>query len=298
MSTKFRNYTHETGFTDDFHAVRDFLVRINRSNPIQYNFEWGRWEWAFSLPYLDTANQSKMGVWEDNGRIVAAVVFEGEPDSIYFCIDENYKYLKRDLLLYAKDNLGNAAGKLRVLINNTDREMQKIAAEYGFKPTQAVEGNSVLDIDLDKLEYRLPVGYTAVSLAETLDIRKYNRVLWRGFNHEGDPPETEAQLAERRTSLSGPHLNVDLCIAIIAPNGDYAAYCGMWYDPHTEYALVEPAATDPGYRKMGLGKTAVLEGVRRCGLLGAKQAYVGSSQQFYYQIGFHPLPAGTFWEIR
>ena len=78
----------------------------------------------------------------------------------------------------------------------------------------------------------------------------------------------------------------ELCILVVAPSGDYASYCGMWYDPATAYALVEPVATDPDYRKLGLGKAAVLEGIRRCGALGATQAYVGSSQQFYYQIGF------------
>ena len=38
--------------------------------------------------------------------------------------------------------------------------------------------------------------------------------------------------------------------------------------------------------------------VHACGLLGAKQALVGSSQQFYYQIGFRPHATSTFWEAR
>jgi predicted N-acetyltransferase YhbS len=70
----------------------------------------------------------------------------------------------------------------------------------------------------------------------------------------------------------------------------------MWYEPGTDYALVEPVATDPDYRLMGLGRAAVLEGVIRCGKLGAKRAYVGSSQQFYYNIGFYPAASGTWWE--
>lgn len=49
------------------------------------------------------------------------------------------------------------------------------------------------------------------------------------------------------------------------------------------------------YRMMGLGKAAVLEGVIRCGKDGAKQAYVGSSQQFYYNIGFYPVSTETLW---
>ncbi len=71
----------------------------------------------------------------------------------------------------------------------------------------------------------------------------------------------------------------------------------MWFDPRTGNAHVEPVATDPKYRKMGLGKAAVLEGVIRCGKRGAQSAFVGSSQQFYYNIGFDPIGGDTAWEL-
>jgi len=298
MTLQFRNYTDEPGFSDDFHKVRDFLVRLNAKNPIQYNFEWGRWEWAFSLSFLDKENLSKIGIWENDGEIAAVATYETRPGTIYFCLDKTYRQLKTDILLYARDNLRNADGKLKFLINNSDSEFHRIAAKYGFKPTQENEPNSVFDIDLDSMEISLPPGYSIFSLADDFDLKKFHTVLWRGFNHEGDPPMTEKDLAERKFSISGPDFRPETCILVVSPSGEYASYCGMWYDNNTEYAFVEPVATDPKYRKLGLGKVAVLEGIKRCGVLGAKQAYVGSSQQFYYQLGFRPLPAGTFWEIR
>jgi GNAT superfamily N-acetyltransferase len=297
MTAVFRNFTSQPGFTEDFHRVREFLVRINALNPIHYDFEWGRWEWGFSLPYLDTTNLSKIGVWEDNDKIVAAVTYEQGLGDAYFCLDPQYAFLKTDILLHAKNILCTIEGKIKVLINNADREFQRIAGQHGFKPTQNSEATAVMDINPQHIAYTLPQGYSITSMADSYDLIRFNRVLWRGFNHEGEPLTTEKQLEERRISLSGPHLNHNLCIAVVAPNGEFASYCGMWYDARTEYALVEPVATDPTYRKLGLGKAAVLEAVKRCGQLGAKQAYVGSSQQFYYQLGFHPLPGGTFWEI-
>jgi predicted N-acetyltransferase YhbS len=50
-----------------------------------------------------------------------------------------------------------------------------------------------------------------------------------------------------------------------------------------------PVATDPQYRRMGLGRAAVLEGVRRCAALGARRAYVGSDQAFYQALGFRKV---------
>jgi predicted N-acetyltransferase YhbS len=57
-------------------------------------------------------------------------------------------------------------------------------------------------------------------------------------------------------------------------------------------------ATDPAYRRIGLGRAAVLEAIKRCGKLGAKRAFVGSSQQFYYSIGFRPYATSTWWMAR
>lgn len=69
----------------------------------------------------------------------------------------------------------------------------------------------------------------------------------------------------------------------------------MWYTPDIDYAVVEPVATDPDYRRMGLGKAVVLEGVRRCFAEGANTIYVGSGQQFYSDIGFKPIAATRRW---
>jgi predicted N-acetyltransferase YhbS len=69
----------------------------------------------------------------------------------------------------------------------------------------------------------------------------------------------------------------------------------MFYEPTNRYAYVEPVATDPTYRRMGLGKAAVLEGIRRCADLGATVAYVGSDQEFYLSIGFEVIYTGECW---
>jgi predicted N-acetyltransferase YhbS len=87
----------------------------------------------------------------------------------------------------------------------------------------------------------------------------------------------------------------DLKIAVVAPDGNFVAFCGMFYEPTHRYAYVEPVATDPDYRRMGLGKAAVLEGIRRCGTLGATVAYVGSDQAFYQAIGFKKVYLSECW---
>ena len=51
----------------------------------------------------------------------------------------------------------------------------------------------------------------------------------------------------------------------------------------------------PDYRRMGLGKAAVLEGVRRCAKLGATVAHVGSDEEFYKALGFRKNHVQECW---
>ncbi|MDF2686778.1 MAG: GCN5-related N-acetyltransferase [Clostridia bacterium] len=297
MSITFRNYTNKMRFTEDFHKVWKFLERINNENITTPNFLWARWEWMFSLPYIDEASLSQIGIWEDDGIIVALATYETNLGEVYFCVDSHYSYLKSEMLTYARLKLKSIKdNNFRALIPNDDREMQKAALTQGFLPTQNKECTSVIYIN-DSLNYKLPDGFHISSMADEYNFSKLERCFWRGFNHEGEPSQTEQARREHETSSSGPHWNGELNMKVIAPNGDYAAYCGIWYKKGADYALVEPVCTDPQYRRMGCGKAAVLEAVKRCGELGAIKAFVGSSQQFYYSIGFCPYSTETWWEL-
>ncbi len=136
-------------------------------------------------------------------------------------------------------------------------------------------------------------------MREAYDPYQYLRVLWKGFNHELDG-EGELKYSSKEEQLVKeemirPNVDLKLKITVVSPDGDFVSYCGMWYDPKAGYAVIEPVATDPRYRKMGLGRAAVLEGIKRVGELGAKFVVVGSSQQFYYSIGLRPFKTSTIW---
>lgn len=294
MSVELRHYAGSTGFSEDFHRVRDFLVRINQDARATPGFMWGRWEWMFSLPYLDATALSRIGVWEDDGEIVAVVTYETDTGFAWLLTDAEHAWLYPALLRWATTNL-TRDGAIRILVNDTDHKLEQVVAAHALTRTADREPNSALELAGD-LSYRLPAGYRIASLADGCDLHRLNRVLHRGFHNPGQPPTTPAAIQERRTSVSGPHLDRALNMVAIAPDGEYAAYCGIWFDPTTDYALVEPVCTDPDHRRLGLGRAVVLEAARRAGLRGAKVAYVGSGQPFYYAIGFTPDTCGTWWE--
>ena len=294
MSVTFRNYIPAPLFGEDYYKLRDFLVRLD-----SHNYSFGRWDWMITHSYLDKSGLSKIGLWEENGRVVAAATYDCVLGKAYLLMGKEYRHLGEKMLLYAKSALAKD-GDFRVLVLDGDMAMQDIAARNGFFPTKDKECDAIYPIDVSSIRYSLAEGFRITSMKETFDLYKYGEALWKGFNHEakGEGPFIfrEEDLPEWEIAFKRPNVNLDLKIAVVAPNGAFVSYCGMWKDDASQSALVEPVATDPAYRRMGLGRAAVLEAVRRCGLLGAKRAYVGSSQLFYYSIGFRPYATSTWWE--
>ena len=295
MKTTFRNYSPEPFHTADYIKVREFLTRINADKIRTPRFLWGAWEWAVTHQNRDQTKLDKIGLWEDNGDIVALATYECRFGEGFIFVDESYAHLKPELVAYAKENLHDN-GKLQILIPEDDYEFARTAKAQGFRPTQSTDRNAVLDID--KLQsYKLPEGFSFVSMADGWNWEEYNRVMRRGFAGEENPIWNDDIERTRKLMLSSPMIIPELIVAVTNADGSYVAHCGIWYKPGEPYCYIEPVVTDPDYQKMGLGKAVVLESVRRAGELGAVQAWVGSDKQFYYNIGFYPVQTSAYWEL-
>ena len=133
-----------------------------------------------------------------------------------------------------------------------------------------------------------------MSLADDNDLPKVASVMWRGFNHGDGPPDDRH--SDQEFMQSAPNYRKDLNVVAEAPDGEFVAYCGMWYEPANSIGYVEPVATDPEYRRLGLGRAAVMEGIRRCGELGATVAWVGATMPFYVSLGFRRAYSSTIWQ--
>jgi len=293
MPATYRHYNPYPLFGDDYHAVRDFIIKLDN-----HNYHFGRWDWMITHGYLDKEVLPKICIWEESSEIVAVATCDLGFGRAYLLASKEHRDLYEEMILRAKDAL-NKDGEFMVMIPDGDSKLQNVAARLGFQPTQDREYDAVFPIDVDNINYKLPDGFKITSMAETYDLYKYGEVLWKGFDHEANGEGSfvfrQEELPEYEIGFKRPNVNLDLKIAVVAPNGDFVSYCGMWQDNASQSALVEPVATDPAYRKMGLGKAAVLEAIRRCGSLGATRAFVGSPQQFYYSIGFRPYATSTFW---
>ena len=76
MRITFKNYNSEPFFTENYIKVRDFLIRINSDKLYTLRFLWGAWEWAVTHGGRDQNNLDKIGLWEDDGKLVALATYE------------------------------------------------------------------------------------------------------------------------------------------------------------------------------------------------------------------------------
>jgi GNAT superfamily N-acetyltransferase len=275
--------------TEDADRISDFLIRHYQPGNADGNWLQPTWEYALTHPYLDTHSLGAMTVWEDGDEIVGFCHYEHRLGEAFFELHPVYNHLKPAMLDCAEVNLRAANDQghvyLKVFANDFDHEFGAMLASRGY--------HHVPEWDRPMTEYAisgavevppLPDGYRLQTLAEDNDLEKWDRLLWRGFNHPGDPPPEGP--AEKKNMQSGPNYRRDLAMVVVAPDGGFVSFCGMWFVPQHGYAYVEPVATDPDHRRKGLGRVAVLGGIAKCAREGAKVAYVGSELPFYTSIGF------------
>lgn len=296
MSVQFRQYNP----IEDYQKVSKFLIEHHQLGNRDGNWPEPAWEYMHSHPALDASVLGKIRIWEDAGKIVSVAHYESQLGEAFFQFHPAYKYLRQEILDYAEENLfGRSEDGRRFLnayVNDDDDGFLTLVKERGYqKDNDGKRPMSRFDIPHAFPVISLPEGFRLVSLADECDWAKVHRVLWRGFNHPGDPTSGDDELASRRIMFDTPSAQRALKIAVKAPNEDFVAFCGMFYEPGNHFAYVEPVATDPDYRRLGLGKAAVLEGIRRCAALGANVAYVGSDQLFYLAIGFYPIYTSECW---
>ena len=304
---------HHYECSDDFSRIGQFLIDTYQPGIYHDNWLQPRWEYMHFHPDLKVSSLNTIGIWESDDRIVGVAHYELDPGEVFFQVHPGFGYLKMEMLDYAekylsvenndtsgifshilKDTASPSRKKMAVWVNDFDTEFESIVMSRGYQLVEGIKDCwSLFEIPDPFPAVKLPAGFKIQSLTDEDDLSKLARLIYRGFNHPGEPPADAVQ--GTAMMQSAPNYRKDLNIVAASRNGTYAAYGGIWQDYRNKIAYIEPVCTDPDFRRMGLGTAVVLEGIRRCGVEGIKLAMVGSAQPFYLSMGFKKLLDIKLW---
>ncbi|MCL1858382.1 MAG: GNAT family N-acetyltransferase [Oscillospiraceae bacterium] len=276
----------------DFERVHKFLTEtydINCTLLPQY------FEYAHMHGYFDYFNTHHFGIWEDNGKIIGIACYEmilGE--SCHLHTHKNYKFLLPELLEWAEYNLyGIKDGKRILEIEIMEKEPEKRELLKSTDYLIAYSGPcNIYPYDKPFPECKLPEGFTLID-GTNADYVKIHHCFYKGFDHGDDINDADAN--GRIFACNAPNVDLSLWTYIVAPDGEYACGLGMWYDKTNKYAYLEPLATIPKYRRMGLATVCLTEAMKKTKELGAKYCF-GGSREFYTDIGFETIMNYETWK--
>jgi predicted N-acetyltransferase YhbS len=317
MKTKYRQYNRDR----DFLRIRDFLVETFSMLDKPLNWRLERWNYAryFVAPLLANYGQDEArfedcekairlweemtGVWENEAGEIVGVVNIEHPDpthpawgEAFFQRHPDYDFLLPEMLDFAEANLRNQERNLLFIpIYDYDKPFLAMAQERGYRKNEKYTlWDSVFTIQGELPEHALPEGYMLQSMADENDLDRRRKAFGLGFNHP-DPKEWPSLLAYQELQKA-PDYRQDLDLYVVAPDGEFAAFCIIWWDERNRMAMLEPVGTVPEHRRKGLARAVVLEAIRRVAALGAEKVLVGSDQAFYLSLGFEMKYVGHHWK--
>ena len=277
----------------DFERIYRFLqttydpVTLNSFLLPQY------FEYAHMHSYFDYFSTHRFGIWEDGGEIAGIACYEMRPGDCHLHVRKGHEGLLSEMLAWAEKELSvaeNGRRSLKAWVTDREVNKQELLRANGYELAYS-EAVTAFDYTKPFSQRALPDGYTLID-GKNLDFEKLHHCWWKGFDH-GDEPDDDVSV--RAFGCNAPRADMSLMTIAVAPSGEYACALGMWYDERNKYAYLEPLATVPRYRGLGLAEIALTEAMKKTKALGAAYCF-GGVGKFYIAIGFETVCKRELWK--
>lgn len=308
MALKMRSFT----WKKDFELVRAFLIltyNLTRSfqNWIPSMFENIKFG-PCGIQYRDEEG-GNIKIWEkaddaDMSSVpkIVAVTFLKPSGDCWIQIHPDYRFLEKEIVLWLEEQGRKSKSnehlefEVRFRVSETDEKRIALLTELGYKDFGLEEYNRWRPMDAPISEHQLPDGFSIRSVDVEKDFIQYKKVLSAVFPHCRGMTEKSAKIY-----ATASFYNKELDLVAVDRHGNFAAFCTVRIDPVSRMAELEPVGTHPSYRKLGLAKSVICEGLRRlqkyhpssmC-ILGA--AASEAANRLYESVGFSEKTEVHLW---
>jgi len=256
----------------DYAAMRRLIADSYKLVGPHHSFLLGDLDWWRAFVDADTLLPT-VPLWFA-GEMLVGFLFRGQA-TVETMLHPQHRAAEPLLLAYAEQHLrraaddGQEAGLVQVSLES-DTQRNELLAAHGFVRTDDFLASHIYDLAGPPPAPQLPPGFTLRDMTGDADWQA------RVELHRAAFAPSKFTLEKYQAARNGTTYRPDLDLLAVAPNGEYAAYTTVWFEPENRVALYEPVGCRPNYGRRGLGKALLYEGLCRLYELGAVRAHVGS----------------------
>jgi GNAT superfamily N-acetyltransferase len=284
---------------EDYWRVRTFLREVfmlNHRRDVSWNVcRWDYWRWH-GLENLEKYRlEEACYLWETATGEIAAVLNPENWGDVHMQLHPSFRTaeLEEEMIATAEEHLALAVPggrwKLTIWAHAQDALRAEILARRGFRKVEGAEHQR-----RRSMQQPIPVGtpsagYTIRTLGDADELPARSWASWKAF-HPEEPDQKYTGWEWYRNIQRAPLYRRDLDLVAVAPDGEIASFCTIWYDDENRMGLFEPVATLPNHLRRGLGAAEMSEGLHRLKRMGATLALVSSysvpAGALYASLGF------------
>ena len=271
----------------DYWRIRVFLREIHLLNdrrdlswPVM-RFDYWRWHGIKNCGHGRL--EQDVFIWETNDGQMAAVLNREGPGEAFLQVHPALRTpdLEGEMLSVAEQRLaiddGSGGRRLRVYADEGDGLRQDVLRGQGYAESDWPEvhwrrhlsGGEAQPIP----DAPAPAGYVVRALGDESELPARSWLSWRAF-HPDEPADGYDGWEWYLNLQRMPLYRRDLDIVAVAPDGELAAFCTLWYDDVTRTGYFEPVGTAPEHQRRGLARAVMCEGLRRLQRMGGTLATV------------------------
>jgi ribosomal protein S18 acetylase RimI-like enzyme len=283
---------------------RDVFLRNDRRELSWPLYRWDYWRWFVNPNISHYRLEAALFIWETMQGELAALVNPDGPGEAFLQVHPHWRSpeLEVEMIMHAETqfavNRPGGGQRLTLWAPASDTLRQDILRRRGYTRQGGPEYQRRRDMARPVAPSPMPVGYACRPLGDVDEHPARSWLSWRVF-HPSAPDERYGGHAWYRDVQRAPLYRRDLDLVAVAPGGELAAFCTLWYDDATRTAAFEPVGTHPDHQRRGLGRALMAEGLRRVAVLGATLTTVGSYSEaahaLYTSAGFTDYDLSEPW---
>jgi len=272
--------------------VRKFPAENIHVVDLPYRFS----SWSFDYP-------ENIRIWSDErGQLLAWAILQVPFWTIDYAIYPEFQHtLHAQILKWADEQArkivntpsGHPAWFVTALASQVDRIHD--LEQAGFASQANVGEDSWSQVLMEHSmqipnQMKLPEGFLVRPLNGMREVEAYANLHRAVFESKNMTTEW------RQHTLQRPEYIPDLDLVAVAPNGQLAAFCICWLAKDSignVSGQIEPLGVHADFRKLGLGKAILAEGLQQLTAKGAQKIYVQTDNfrnaafHLYESAGFH-----------